>query len=190
MHGLRTSILCIALSGLLTGCLARSVELGGVEQKLIDDAAQTSLERNRSGQSLNWAAPDGTSRGTVTPLRTYTTASGQPCRRYQQTLTVAGDTRVSEDTACRRADGRWISIHVDAAAGHQTFVSRAPVDHYRYDGHDAFLFGLLYGTTIAGIHHGPYRGHWGHHGYRRWPYRGHRYFRPGLSFGYGVQIGS
>ena len=43
----------------------------------------------------------------MTPTRTFQTASGQPCREYQQTVTIGGKTEEAYGTACRQPDGTW-----------------------------------------------------------------------------------
>ena len=156
------------------------------ERQLMDTAAQSSLERNRTGQSQNWESPSGERRGTVTPLKTYQSASGRPCRSYRQTLTFGNNTRTAEDTACRRADGQWYSIYVDSSAGHGSFQQRKRLPHYRRYGPDDFLVDMFYGIGFVGFHHA---GHHHRFGYHRWPYHGHNHFRRGLSVGYGVRIG-
>ena len=99
-----------ATLGVLAGAWAGD-ELG----KSLDDAdrqkmqktAQASLEKNQTGQTASWTNPDSGNRGTVTPTKTYQTASGQNCREYQQTVTVDGKTEEASGTACRQADGTW-----------------------------------------------------------------------------------
>jgi surface antigen len=41
------------------------------------------------------------------PSRTYQTASGQYCREFQQTVTIAGEENQGFGTACRQSDGSW-----------------------------------------------------------------------------------
>ena len=68
---------------------------------------EKALERNRTGRSSAWRNPDTGHAGTVTPTRTYRTASGGPCREYQQTVTIGGKTETAFGTSCRQADGSW-----------------------------------------------------------------------------------
>lgn len=73
-------------------------------------AAQTTgqaLENNKTGQRSGWSNPDSGNSGSVTPQRTYETASGQPCREFQQTVTVGGKTQTAYGTACRDENGDW-----------------------------------------------------------------------------------
>ena len=89
--------------------------LGGEVGKSLDRAdrlamqrsTQTALEKNRTGAASTWRNPDSGNAGTVTPTRTYKTASGQFCREYQQTITVGGKTERAYGRACRQPDGSW-----------------------------------------------------------------------------------
>lgn len=184
MRSLIIASICFFLAGPLAGCAGTDQVMSGADRNLMTRSAQRSLEANKSGESLNWSAEQGGYRGTVTPLETYQTASGQPCRRYQQTLSMGGRTQVAEDTACRHADGRWHSINVRTLAGHASFAPRRR-HAYReqYHGGDA-LFGLFYGLSLAGVYHAGRHGHLGYH----WR-PGHFRVRPGVSFGYGIRIG-
>ncbi len=68
---------------------------------------QGALESNRAGQASTWSNPDSGHSGTVTPVKTYQTAQGDPCREYQQTVTIGGRTETAYGRACRQADGSW-----------------------------------------------------------------------------------
>ena len=71
------------------------------------NTTQKSLESNQSGQTSTWKNPDSGASGTVTPTRTYQSTAGQPCREYQQTVTIGGKTETVTGQACRQADGTW-----------------------------------------------------------------------------------
>ena len=89
--------------------------VGGEAGKSLDRAdklfanrmAQRSLERVPSGQSSTWRNPDNGHSGTFTPTRTFQTTTGEFCREFQQTVTVAGETQRAFGTACRQPDGNW-----------------------------------------------------------------------------------
>ena len=68
---------------------------------------QSTLETGRSGQTTRWANPDSGNSGTITPTRTFQTAAAQPCREFQQTVTIGGRTEQAYGTACRQLDGSW-----------------------------------------------------------------------------------
>lgn len=69
--------------------------------------AQRALEGNRTGATSTWRNPDSGHRGTVTPMRTFETASGQFCREFQQPVTIGGNTESAFGTSCRQPDGSW-----------------------------------------------------------------------------------
>ncbi|MBK19646.1 MAG: hypothetical protein CMM52_12500 [Rhodospirillaceae bacterium] len=69
---------------------------------------QSALETNPVGQTSSWSNPDSGNSGTVTPTRTLASAdTGQPCREYQQTVTIDGKTEQAYGRACRQPDGSW-----------------------------------------------------------------------------------
>ena len=102
------------LAAVAIGALAGAF-LGGEVGKSLDRAdrqamARTShnaLENNPVNQTSTWRNPDSGHSGTVTPVKTYQTASGQNCREYQQTVTIDGKTENAYGTACRQSDGTW-----------------------------------------------------------------------------------
>ena len=59
------------------------------------------------GQQIAWNNPNTGNYGTVTPVREGTSASGQYCREYQQTIVVGGKSEQAYGTACRQPDGSW-----------------------------------------------------------------------------------
>jgi surface antigen len=59
------------------------------------------------GQAISWNNPQSGNRGTVTPIRDGSTASGDYCREYEQTIYVDGRSETGVGVACRRADGKW-----------------------------------------------------------------------------------
>lgn len=77
------------------------------DRLLHQQAAQQALEVNRSGTASTWTNPDTGHAGSVTPVRTYQTGTGEYCREYQQTVTVGGQTEQAYGTACRQPDGSW-----------------------------------------------------------------------------------
>ncbi|MDH3474009.1 MAG: RT0821/Lpp0805 family surface protein [Rhodospirillales bacterium] len=59
------------------------------------------------GETIAWNNPSTGNSGTVTPVRDGTSASGDYCREFQQTVTVGGSTEQAYGTACRQPDGSW-----------------------------------------------------------------------------------
>ena len=81
--------------------------LDKADQLYAERTADVALESNPSGQSSTWSNPDSGNSGTITPVRTSYSNSGQPCREYQQTVTIGGETQQAYGTACRQEDGSW-----------------------------------------------------------------------------------
>ena len=77
------------------------------DQLYAEHTADQALETKPTGQSSTWNNPDSGNSGTFTPTRTSYTDSGQPCREYQQTVTIGGETQQAYGTACRQEDGSW-----------------------------------------------------------------------------------
>ena len=100
--------------GVIGGALAGGL-LGGAIGNHLDQrdreaaakAAQHSLETAPSGKATEWKNPDSGNHGSITPTRTYQTASGQYCREYQQKVVVGGQEQEAYGTACRQSDGSW-----------------------------------------------------------------------------------
>jgi surface antigen len=84
-------------------------QLDNADLAMIASTTQQALETNKVGQSANWINSANGHRGTVTPTRTFTASSGAPCRNYQQSATVGGQTVFAFDTACRLPSGSWAS---------------------------------------------------------------------------------
>jgi surface antigen len=69
--------------------------------------AQQTLETSPIGQTSGWRNPDTGHSGSITPTRTYQTASAGPCREYTQTVNIGGQIEQAYGTACRQSDGSW-----------------------------------------------------------------------------------
>ena len=81
--------------------------LDRADQQYMTNTAQTTLETAPTGRSTSWQNPDSGNSGQITPTRTYTNASGQSCREFQQSIVVGGKTENAYGTACRQPDGTW-----------------------------------------------------------------------------------
>jgi surface antigen len=95
-----------ALLGGLVGA-AVGDRMDAADKREQSQAAQKALETAPSGKSVAWRNPDSGNNGTVTPVRTYQSPSGQYCREYQQDITVGGQMHEAYGTACRQPDGSW-----------------------------------------------------------------------------------
>ncbi len=95
----------VLLGGLLGSELGKSLDKA--DKLYAERAAQQSLERAPVGYTSSWSNPDSGNSGTFTPTRTYTASQGLPCREYQTTVTIEGQTQQAYGTACREPDGSW-----------------------------------------------------------------------------------
>jgi surface antigen len=95
----------VLLGGLVGGAIGN--RLDQKDKELAAKNAQMTFESARTGEASGWNNPDSGNSGTVTPTRTFQTASGQYCREYQQEITVGGEKHQSYGTACRQPDGSW-----------------------------------------------------------------------------------
>lgn len=97
-----------ALGALLGAYVGSEVgkSLDKADQQAAQQAGQRAFETAPSGQPVAWNNPDSGHSGTVTPTRTYYD-NNQPCREYQTTVTIDGQTEKAFGTACRQADGSW-----------------------------------------------------------------------------------
>jgi surface antigen len=107
--GGKGKLAAVAIGALAGAYLGSEVgkSLDRADRLAMEQTSQTALESNRSGQASSWNNPDSGHSGTVTPTRTYQTASGGPCREYQQTVTIDGKTEQAYGRACRQSDGSW-----------------------------------------------------------------------------------
>lgn len=74
------------------------------------DTMQDALERNGNHDTLAWANDETGNGGTITPLATFVTTGGYPCRRYLEELDVRGESGRYEHVACRNEDGDWVWV--------------------------------------------------------------------------------
>lgn len=95
--------------GLLGAYLGNTIgaSLDRADLAYYDKTSQGALEANRVGQTSTWSNPDSGNSGTITPTRTFQSASNQYCREYTQTIQVGGKTERAYGTACRQQDGSW-----------------------------------------------------------------------------------
>lgn len=78
-----------------------------VDQEKHYKTTQNALESTKSGEISTWVNPDTGHKGEVTPIRTYQSAEGLPCREFTQTIYVEGEHEKVEGKACRTSDGNW-----------------------------------------------------------------------------------
>lgn len=114
----------LALLGLLVivagGCAGPRAERKAVDHNLSDSDIELA-DRNLQ-YALNYAVSDATiewknaetqRRGTVTPLRTYTTEAGLYCREFRETITSGDLVGAYDGVACRDESGVWRPVNLD-----------------------------------------------------------------------------
>lgn len=105
-HGHPAAIAASVIGGGLLGGLVGNC-LDERDKQMAADTAQRALDTAPTGTTVGWQNPDTGNSGTVTPTRTYQTASGTYCREYQDTATIDGKPEQVKGTACRQPDGSW-----------------------------------------------------------------------------------
>jgi surface antigen len=107
--GAGTGRLITTGAGVLIGGLVGS-EIG--RQMDVQDRQYANAAINRAydapiGSDIDWNNPESGNYGTITPVRDGTSASGQYCREFQQTITIGGRREQGVGVACRQPDGTW-----------------------------------------------------------------------------------
>ena len=69
------------------------------------EAAQVAATMAPVGEEIIWDTGDAS--GYVVTTREGANRQGQPCREYQHSITVGGQTEKAYGTACQQADGSW-----------------------------------------------------------------------------------
>lgn len=118
---------------------------------------QQVLESNKTGESSTWSNLESGHLGTVMPTRTDEGDEGEPCRDFQQTVTIYSETYLAYNTACRRADGTWKLLDSVDQAGAESYWQPSEPGYAEY--------GYRYP-----------RYHYPYYGYYRYPYYGHHYY--------------
>jgi len=93
------------IAGTLAGAYLGSRIGKSMDEKDRVKAAQA-LETAPTGTPTSWRNPDTGATYTVTPTRTYQTASG-PCREFTTQAVIDGKSEDVKGTACRQPDGSW-----------------------------------------------------------------------------------
>jgi surface antigen len=98
-------------AAIIAGTLAGAY-IGGAVGRSMDETdrlkAAHALETSRTHQPVSWTNPDTGAAYTVTPTRTYQSASAETvCREYSTEAVIDGRREVVYGTACRQPDGTW-----------------------------------------------------------------------------------
>ena len=97
------------LAATAAGAIAGAL-VGGTVGKSMDEVdrmkANQALDSSRIGYTTSWRNPDTDDTYSITPTRTYETASG-PCRDFTTQAVIDGKREILYGTACRQSDGSW-----------------------------------------------------------------------------------
>jgi len=104
--GSGAAIAASVIGGILVGGLVGNL-LDERDKKMAAEAERKALETAPSGTAVTWQNPDNGHKGTVTPVRTYQTSTGQYCREYQTDVIIGDKKDKAYGTACRQPDGSW-----------------------------------------------------------------------------------
>ena len=96
-------------AGVLIGALVGSEVGRSMDQvdRMRANEAVVSARTAPIGETITWNNPESGNYGSVTPVRDGTAASGEYCREFQQSITVAGRKEQGYGIACRQPDGTW-----------------------------------------------------------------------------------
>ncbi len=97
-------------AGTLLGALAGNslgASLDKADMAYFDRTTQHALESNKTGATSTWVNPDTGNQGSITPVKTFETASGVYCREYTQTVSIGNKEQEAFGKACRQPDGSW-----------------------------------------------------------------------------------
>lgn len=109
----------VALSGCLAGAepVVTSTPTSDIRDRMTADdrhiaamTVQIAMERRGDNEASTWTNDLSGNHGAVVPRRTFRSVAGDYCRRYEETLTIAGVTATVSKIACRDGSGRWTSM--------------------------------------------------------------------------------
>jgi surface antigen len=108
-YGLGGSTAAVIGSTLLGGLVGGAIgnRMDAADRREAQAATNRALETAPTGTPTQWKNPDSGHYGSVTPVRTYQTGSGQYCREYRQTVMIGGEQQEAYGKACRQPDGSW-----------------------------------------------------------------------------------
>lgn len=85
-------------------------ELLATDYSAMQIAARYALDGPRVNQATTWQNRVTQNSGAITPLWLERSAQGEECRDYLQLLLLERQRHQASGTACRQADGRWLTV--------------------------------------------------------------------------------
>lgn len=101
--GLDTGPGALLSTGLISGELGQGLDQQARRKAI--DAEVAALSKGATGTETKWTGARNTS-GKVVPGQLFE-VSGKICRRYTHVISVSGQTRSAQSTACKNEDGIW-----------------------------------------------------------------------------------
>lgn len=94
----------VLIGGLIGSEIGRTMD---IQDQRYANAAVNRAYTAPIGQDIAWNNPNTGNYGTITPIRDGTSASGQYCREFQQTIVIGGRRETGVGVACLQPDGTW-----------------------------------------------------------------------------------
>ncbi|MBE0599391.1 MAG: hypothetical protein IH614_19290 [Desulfuromonadales bacterium] len=107
--GGRGTMVAVAVGTLAGALIGQGVgqSLDRADRLAMERNAQYALENTRTQTATTWVNPDSGNHGSILPVETYQTRTGDYCREYVQTVVIGGERQQAYGTACRQPDGTW-----------------------------------------------------------------------------------
>lgn len=104
-------VLAIGAGAVLGGIAGNQIGKG-MDQR---DKREASLALRKAqaapvGEKVAWNNPDSGNNGSIEVTRQGANQQGHECREFKHVATVDGQTREDMGVACRRSDGKWVTI--------------------------------------------------------------------------------
>jgi surface antigen len=96
----------VVIGGILGNRIGNALDCEDVRRH--NEATNRALERHPDHTTSRWENPNTGAHGRTTPTETFTNDRGQPCRRFNTSVTTkTGETQNGNGVACRNAQGGW-----------------------------------------------------------------------------------
>jgi len=77
------------------------------DQKMLQAAISSALEKVQSGQVANWQSLKTDARAQLRPVRTFKAVDGSWCREYERIMIIDGKEERTHAIACRKGKANW-----------------------------------------------------------------------------------
>lgn len=83
--------------------------------RLIAVLGESALEQQQDGEMGEWDNPESGNSGSITPVKSYKSADGQPCRKLKVVERAKGMVEESTVDLCKPDNGEWVLVTEDHA---------------------------------------------------------------------------